>query len=217
MTEPTATIADALVVVGRRFYARGWVMGTSGNFSAVVSHNPLRLAITSSSLDKGALDPSHILEIGEDGGVVSGTGRPSAETLLHLEIVRAAAGRRRPAHALGVEHGPLGRHGDAGGFEHRRLRDAQGARRRRHPRASRVDTDRRERPGHAAPGRRVGARSTRIRTRTRFLLRRHGLYTWGDTLADAERTSRFSSSCSRRRTNGDGQVTRRTRWHCQDS
>ena len=48
--------ADALAGVGRRFYARGWVLGTSGNFSVVTCRDPLRLAITASSVDKGALD-----------------------------------------------------------------------------------------------------------------------------------------------------------------
>src|SRR5688572_8530453 len=88
VSDTRPTIADALVAVSRRFHARGWVLGTSGNFSAVVSHDPLRLAITASSLDKGVLDTEHILHVGEDGVVVSGIGRPSAETLLHVEIVR---------------------------------------------------------------------------------------------------------------------------------
>ena len=88
VTDAGPTIADQLAAVGRRFHARGWVLGTSGNFSAVVSHDPLRLAITASALDKGALEAAHILHVGEDGQVLSGTGRPSAETLLHVEIAR---------------------------------------------------------------------------------------------------------------------------------
>src|SRR5687768_16373931 len=111
------TIADQLVAIGRRFYARGWVLGTSGNFSAVVSDDPLSLAITASSLDKGALEPSDILHVGEDGVVVSGLGRPSAETLLHVEIVR-----RRAACAVLHTHSVWGtmlsdRHAPAGGLE----------------------------------------------------------------------------------------------------
>src|SRR5437867_3764125 len=34
--------------IGRDFHARGWVLGTSGNFSAVVSRSPLRIAVTGS-------------------------------------------------------------------------------------------------------------------------------------------------------------------------
>ena len=37
-------IARRLAAAGRRFDARGWVLGTSGNFSAVITRDPLRLA-----------------------------------------------------------------------------------------------------------------------------------------------------------------------------
>ena len=67
-------VAAALAAIGRRFYARGWVFGTSGNFSAVVSRQPLRLAITASSLPKGTLRASDILHCDENGRVV-GRGR----------------------------------------------------------------------------------------------------------------------------------------------
>src|SRR6266852_6228100 len=50
--------AAALAEIGKNFYTRGWVLGTSGNFSAVTSHEPLRLAITSTGLDKGNLTPA---------------------------------------------------------------------------------------------------------------------------------------------------------------
>ena len=96
--------AGELAAIGRRFYARGWVLGTSGNFSAVVSRKPLRLAITSSSLPKGTLRASDILECDEQGRVVprskTSKAKPSAETLLHVEIVK----RRRLAYAFGLEH-----------------------------------------------------------------------------------------------------------------
>jgi methylthioribulose-1-phosphate dehydratase len=64
------------------------VLGTSGNFSVVTCREPLRLAITASSVDKGALDVPQILDIDETCSVHGGSGNPSAETLLHFEIVR---------------------------------------------------------------------------------------------------------------------------------
>src|SRR5437899_4547959 len=79
--------AAELARIGKDFYARGWVLGTSGNFSAVISRKPLRLAITSTGLDKGALTPSQFLEIDGAASVVRGDGKPSAEALLHLTIV----------------------------------------------------------------------------------------------------------------------------------
>jgi methylthioribulose-1-phosphate dehydratase len=80
--------AQSLCAIGREFYHRGWVFGTSGNFSVRLSDSPLRLAITSSGLDKGSLTASDILEIDADSQVLHGSGRPSAETALHLVIVR---------------------------------------------------------------------------------------------------------------------------------
>ena len=35
-----AALAGQLAEVGRLCYARGWALGTSGNFSAVVGRNP---------------------------------------------------------------------------------------------------------------------------------------------------------------------------------
>src|SRR5258707_6680456 len=83
-----AKVAQELAVIGRGFYSRGWVLGTSGNFSAVVSREPLRLAITSTGADKGILTPAHFLEMDNGANVVRGDGRPSAEAVLHLAIVR---------------------------------------------------------------------------------------------------------------------------------
>src|SRR5947199_7240886 len=88
MDQTFRDIAGDLVAISRLFYARGWALGTSGNFSAVTSREPLRLAITSSGVDKGALAAEHILEIDDAAQIVAGTGRPSAETLLHLCVVR---------------------------------------------------------------------------------------------------------------------------------
>src|SRR5262245_11578821 len=55
MTSPStsAYLAD----IGRDFHRRGWTLGTSGNFSTVIEREPLRIAITASSVDKGHLGP----------------------------------------------------------------------------------------------------------------------------------------------------------------
>lgn len=82
-------LATELAKTGRNFYLRGWVLGTSGNFSAVTSWQPLRLAISSTGLDKGGLTPAHFLEIDGGTNVIRGDGRPSTEALLHLVIIRS--------------------------------------------------------------------------------------------------------------------------------
>ena len=70
------------------FYRRGWVLGTSGNFSSLNSRQPFEVCITASGNEKGALDESHFLTVDENGTVTNGSGKPSAETLLHLAIYR---------------------------------------------------------------------------------------------------------------------------------
>ena len=69
-TSTFADAADRLVRIGQRFDARGWVLGTSGNFSVVLDEEPLRLAITRSGTHKGELTASDILEVGDDGGSI---------------------------------------------------------------------------------------------------------------------------------------------------
>jgi methylthioribulose-1-phosphate dehydratase len=96
-----ADVAQRLAEIGRFFHSRGWVLGTSGNLSAVLSRDPLRLAITASGRDKGSLGPRDILEIDDGGTVVSGSGRPSDERPVHLVIVaERAAGAVLHTHSV---------------------------------------------------------------------------------------------------------------------
>jgi methylthioribulose-1-phosphate dehydratase len=55
-----------------------------------------RIFITPTGLDKGTLTPADLLEIDLEGRAVSGRGRPSAETSLHTVIYR----ERIHAHAI---------------------------------------------------------------------------------------------------------------------
>src|SRR5262249_8405357 len=94
-------LAGRISELGRQAHLRGWVLGTSGNFSAVLDPQPLRLAITASGADKGCLGRAQVLEIDGDGRVIRGEGRPSAETSVHLAVVRA-----RGAGAVVHTHSP---------------------------------------------------------------------------------------------------------------
>lgn len=87
------SFAKALAKIGRGLYKRGWVLGTSGNFSALISEAPFRLLITSSGVDKGALKAHQFLQIDETATVIEGSGKPSAETSLHLTIIRLRRAR----------------------------------------------------------------------------------------------------------------------------
>lgn len=81
---PTQELTEA----GREFYSRGWARGASGNFSVLLARKPLRLCITAAGNEKGTLDETNFLEIDDDAEILQGFGRPSDETLLHLSIYR---------------------------------------------------------------------------------------------------------------------------------
>jgi methylthioribulose-1-phosphate dehydratase len=183
-----ADAADELVAVGRRFYARGWVLGTSGNFSAVVSRQPLRLAITASMQHKGKLTPADILEIGEDGRATpEHSGRPSAETRLHLEIIaRRGAGAVLHTHSVWSTILSDLHAGERGlaieGYEMLKGLDGVTTHERREW-VPIVENDQ----DMTRLSREVGALLDEHVESHAFLIRRHGMYTWGRTLADAER------------------------------
>jgi methylthioribulose-1-phosphate dehydratase len=69
-------------------HRRGWCDGTGGNFSCVLSHDPLRLLMAPSGVDKGSVTPEELIVVDANGERIEGQGRPSAETLLHLAIIR---------------------------------------------------------------------------------------------------------------------------------
>ena len=184
----SAVPAARLIEIGRRFYARGWVLGTSGNFSAVVSRQPLRLAITASSAHKGTLRTSDILVCDERGAPVGRqTAKPSAETLLHLEIAR-----RRPADAVLHTHSVWGtllsnRHWDRGGVfieGYEMLKGLSGVLSHEHREWIPIVENDQDMPRLAG---RIAEALDRFPEAHAILLRRHGLYTWGRTLAEAER------------------------------
>lgn len=178
---------ESLAEIGRGFYARGWVLGTSGNFSSVVSQEPLRLAITSTGLDKGGLSPAQFLEIDDKANVVRGEGRPSAEALLHLAIVRGVgAGAVLHTHSVWgtVLSGTHARHSGIALEGYEMLKGLAGVATHKHREwlpilensqdmvelADRVSRTLEQTPGIHG-----------------FLLQEHGLYTWGESLVEAKR------------------------------
>jgi len=179
--------AHELAELGRAFYARGWVLGTSGNFSAVVSRDPLRLAITSSGIDKGELNPAHILEVDVEGCAVRGDGKPSAETLLHLAIAKIrAAGAVLHTHSVWsniLSDDDDNQHGlEITGFE--MLKGLDGVTTHEHSEWLPIVENSQDMPLLTAG---VAEALNEHRAAHGFLIRRHGLYTWGRDIADAKR------------------------------
>jgi methylthioribulose-1-phosphate dehydratase len=77
--------ATELVEVGYTLYQLGMVPATSGNLSARLSDG--KIAITVSGKHKGKLTPSDIMLVDGDGHSMDDR-RPSAETLLHVQIYK---------------------------------------------------------------------------------------------------------------------------------
>ncbi|HET7219392.1 MAG TPA: methylthioribulose 1-phosphate dehydratase [Vicinamibacterales bacterium] len=183
-----ANAAEALCAAGRRFDARGWVLGTSGNFSAVLARDPLRLAITPSSTFKGELEPRQILEMNERAESLSGgAARPSAEALLHVEIVRSRnAGAVMHTHSIWSTI-LSDAFGDDGGLwieGYEMLKGLEGVRTHDHRELIPILDNDQDIPRLASIVRATLARHPGAHA---FLLRRHGLYTWGDDLKQAVR------------------------------
>ena len=79
--------AFALCRVMATIRQRGWCDGTGGNFSVVLSRAPLELLMAPSGVDKGTVAPADLIVVDKEGQVVRGSGKASAETLLHLAIL----------------------------------------------------------------------------------------------------------------------------------
>jgi methylthioribulose-1-phosphate dehydratase len=173
--------------MGQRFYARGWALGTSGNFSAVVSRRPFRLAITASGHDKRTLRPAQIVTVDAGGKPIGRRGRPSGETLLHLTIARVR-GAGAVMHTHSVWSTLLSDwYGDAGGLHvegYEMLKGLEGVTSHEHREWIPILENDQDMPRLAEVLRDTLARQPETHA---VLLRRHGLYTWGETLAGAER------------------------------
>ena len=81
--------ARSLCEIGRRIDARGWCPATSSNFSQRI--DAASAAVTVSGRDKGALTPADIMQVDLEGRPLS-PGKPSAETLLHTHLYRRDPG-----------------------------------------------------------------------------------------------------------------------------
>jgi methylthioribulose-1-phosphate dehydratase len=189
MREELASQSRRLVAIGRRFYERGWVLGTSGNFSAVLDHEPLRLAITASGVSKGDLAVNQILEIDANCGVISRSAvvKPSAEARLHIEIIKLrTAGAVLHTHSmwstlLSDRHAAT--HGlTIEGYE--MLKGLEGVATHKHREWIPILENDQDMVRLAD---KVRTALIRHPASHAFLLRRHGMYTWGETLTQAVR------------------------------
>lgn len=181
-------ISEQLSLAGYEFYRRGWVLGTSGNFSGKISDKPLRISITASGNDKGSLDETHFLEIDDNSDVLQGFGRPSAETLLHLTIYRM----RKKAGAILHTHSVWGtilsdRFYEDGAIEiegYEMLKGLSGVKTHEHKELVPIVENSQD---YFALSHVIDNVLRENPTCHGIYLRRHGLYTWGENVTEARR------------------------------
>jgi methylthioribulose-1-phosphate dehydratase len=181
-------LAVSLAAIAKGFHGRGWLLGTSGNLSAVVQREPLRLAMSPSGIDKGELTPDQLLSIDENARIVSDHGgKPSDESLLHIRIVKErGAGAVLHTHSIwNTIFSDL--YASEGGVKiegYEMLKGLEGVRTHEHSEWLPIIDNSQNMPALAEI---VGQTLKETPPAHGFLLRRHGLYSWGDTVAQAKR------------------------------
>ena len=181
---------DALRDVGAMFWQRGWSVGTSSNYSVVVSRDPLELLVTASGKDKGRLTRGDFVRIAASGKpVAEGQPKSSAETLLHI----VAAGQPDVGAVLHTHSVWSTLLSDLfageGGFEiggYEMLKGLEGVKTHEHTSWLEIFDNTQDIPVLAEQVReRLADASDPLQHG--YLIRKHGLYTWGRDLDEARR------------------------------
>lgn len=183
-----------------RFLAeRGWTPATSSNFSVRLSHLEQRFAISRSGKDKYAFSEQDVMIIDAAGQAVAPRdARPSAETLLHTLLYRdAAIGSVLHTHSRASTLLTMRDQSSElvlEGFE--LLKGLHGVQTHEHREIVPIFDNDQDMTRLAAL---VGAYWDQHPDIHGFLIRGHGLYTWGRTLAEARRhveTFEFLFDCA---------------------
>jgi methylthioribulose-1-phosphate dehydratase len=180
----------SLRAIGAEFHGRGWSLGTSSNYSVVISRSPLELLVTASGKDKGRLLEGDFVRVDDAGcPLVSGQPKSSAETMLHVALARhPRVGAVLHTHSIWGTLVSDHFFPDGGlvieGYE--MLKGLSGVTTHEHREWVEIfdntqniaDLALRVAARFSGPGEQPGHG---------FLIRRHGLYTWGEDLAEARR------------------------------
>jgi len=177
--------AESLCATARWCYAQGWVPATSGNFSIRESG---RILVTASGLDKGTLTPSGLLEVDLEGRALGGAGKPSAETALHVVLYRARPSAGAILHVHTIWNTLISaRYAAAGlvaieGYE--LLKGLAGVASHEHREEVPILENSQD---YAVLSEQLADALNKYPAAHGVLLSRHGLYTWGESVADARR------------------------------
>ncbi len=181
---------EQLREVGRLFYGRGWSVGTSSNYSIVLQKDPLELLITASGKDKGHLTADDFVRVNKKAQpVITGQPKCSAETWLHV-----TAAQQPDVGAILHTHSVWGtllsdHFFEDGGFwieGYEMLKGLEGVRTHEHRQWVPIYENTQDIERLAADIKPQFIKPKRPPFHG-FLIRKHGLYTWGRDLFAARR------------------------------
>jgi methylthioribulose-1-phosphate dehydratase len=184
------SLIDQLRQCGRYFFDRGWSIGTSSNYSVVLENRPVELIVTASGRDKGQLEREDFVHVGADGlPTVDGQPKSSAETMLHV-VLAEREGVGAIFHTHSVWATVLSDYFcDAGGLElygYEMLKGLTGVSTHHHRQWVPIFENAQTIPRLAQEVKKCLANKQEPLTHG-FLIRRHGLYTWGRDVFEARR------------------------------
>ncbi|MDX1757651.1 MAG: methylthioribulose 1-phosphate dehydratase [Marinobacter sp.] len=181
-----AVAAQSIVEAGRFLYGQGWSPATSSNYSARIDER--HIAITVSGRHKGQLRTDDVMVVDTDGRAVQSQCRSSAETLLHTVVYQRLPEVGAVLHTHSVKATVLSRLLPAGdplvlsGYE---LQKAfPGCDTHESTLTVPVFDNTQDMDQLSADTRRWLADNPQ---QPGYLIRGHGLYTWGETMADCLR------------------------------
>jgi methylthioribulose-1-phosphate dehydratase len=183
-------LIDQLRDCGRLFHSRGWSVGTSSNYSVVLNNDPVELIVTASGKDKGRLEESDFVHIGSDGNPIEpNQPKSSAETMLHV-VLGEQPNIGSILHTHSVWGTLLSDHFfENGGFEiegFEMLKGLEGIKTHEHSHWIPIFENTQDIPILADQVRQRLANPSQPMTHG-FLIRKHGLYTWGKDVFAARR------------------------------
>lgn len=190
LLEPYATQVDQLRRVGNIFWQRGWSLGTSSNYSVVINRDPLQLLVTASGKDKGRLTRGDFVIVdGYGKPCIEGQPKSSAETLLHC-VAASSPQVGAVLHTHSVWSTVLSeRFAPQGGIlieGYEMLKGLAGVTSHTHRQWLRIFENTQDIPALAVEVQRA-MEDARHPLSAGYIIRRHGIYTWGRDIEEASR------------------------------
>jgi methylthioribulose-1-phosphate dehydratase len=185
-----AEAAKQIVEAGRWLDARSWAPATSGNYSIRLDAD--RIAITASGRHKGRLIPDDVLVVDYDGGT-SDARAPSAETPLHTLMYRLIPSLGAVLHIHSVHSTVLGMvlsgktELELEGYELLKALPGIATHEARVSLPIFENTQNMAALARSVTERWKAGQTGQTGPSVGYLIRGHGLYTWGSTMEEAMR------------------------------